>query len=205
MMLLLLLQPFFAGFGYGADLLKIFFLITLLSALYSISDNERVLGFGLILEVPALLLIVVSFFVEDSTTWRSVGFFFIIGFLLFTTVRILKHVLRDSEVTADKICGALCVYLLFGIIWASGYFLLEGLSPGSLAFASGGPDSIETLFSQCLYYSYVTLTTLGYGDISPVSQAAKSLAYVEALTGQLYLAVLVARLVALHIAHGRRD
>jgi hypothetical protein len=120
-------------------------------------------------------------------------------------------VLAPGEVTADKIYASLCVYLLLGLLWACGYLALELLRPGSLQvdgvdLATSVGDA-EGMLSHCFYYSFVTLTTLGYGDVKPTTPPAQSLAYVEALTGQLYLAVLVARLVALHIASsdsGRR-
>ena len=89
-------------------------------------------------------------------------------------------------------------FLLLGLCWAFIYALIEVLNPGSFSVASittAGSSSAYT------YFSFVTLTTLGYGDISPVAQVARSFAILEAITGQMYLAVLVARLVGTQIAH----
>ena len=97
---------------------------------------------------------------------------------------------------------------MIGFIWASAYFVLEAYSPGSFELdgiaLTTRTESLEAMLSKCFYSSYVTLTTLGYGDVKPTSPPAQSLAYVEALTGQLYLAVLVARLVALHVTHSKK-
>lgn len=206
-LLLLLLQPFFYNFEFGHKLLRVFFLLTLLTALYSISDNKRKLTAGLILAFVAVGAIGSSYIVHE-TRLLEVGFLVFILFLLLITVSILRHVLKAQEVTADIVYSALCVYLLIGFIWASAYFVVESYAPGSLeldgiALATRA-GSREAMFSKCLYYSYVTLTTLGYGDMKPTNPPAQSLAYVEALTGQLYLAVLVARMVALHIVHSTR-
>ena len=208
MLLLLLLSPFFTGFAFGAGLLQFLFLLTLGSALYSISDNKKRLTVGLVLLLFAVSAMASSY-ISDERRWLDLGFLVLIPFLIIITVSTLRYVLKASEVTAEKIYGALCVYLLLGFIWASAYFVMEAYLPGSLELdgraLSESVGSVEEAFSKCVYYSYVTMTTLGYGDIKPTAPATQSLAFIQALTGQLYLAVLVARLVALHIAHASRD
>ena len=119
---------------------------------------------------------------------------------------LLKVVLGKGPVTGDKLSGAVCVYLLIGVIWSLLFGILEIAAPGSLRFSdadAGVQEALRTGAPQgaTTYFSFVTLTTLGYGDIVPVSQAARSLAAVEALLGQLYLTILVARLVGLHMTH----
>ena len=205
---LLLLQPFLQNFEFGAPALRGFFVVTLVAALHSISDNRRRTILGLLIGLPALAAIGSSLLV-DQEGLLAVGFLVSVAFFFFVIVHVLRYVLAPGQVTAEKIYGALCIYLLIGLLWACGYFALELFRPDSLQ-VDGVPLSAvfgarEGLFSQCLYYSYVTLTTLGYGDVKPMTAPAQSLAYVEALTGQLYLAVLVARLVALHIASSSRE
>jgi len=94
--------------------------------------------------------------------------------------------------------GAVCVFLLIGVIWAIAYTLLELLAPGSFAGQAAGPPAGWD--SGWLYFSFVTLTTLGYGDILPVSGLARTLAYMEAVVGQFYVAVLVASLVSAYVS-----
>ncbi len=98
------------------------------------------------------------------------------------------------------IMGAICAYFLMGLVWAFAYSTLEFFQPGSFQMPPGTVNQ-ETF----AYYSYVTLTTLGYGEITPISAPARSFAILEAMIGQLYLAVLIARLVGIHIAQSSRS
>ena len=106
-----------------------------------------------------------------------------------------------GAVTADKIYGALCVYLLIGLTWGFMFLTLEGFQPGSFQFGQARSSGIEKDPATLVYFSFVTLSTVGYGDITPLSPPARSFAFMEAIIGQIYLAVLVARLVGLHIAY----
>ena len=114
---------------------------------------------------------------------------------------ILTHVFRSTRVTRETIAGAICAYLLIGAMWAHVFSIVESLTPGSFANNSieaeavPSPEPIRDQSDRFTYFSFVTLTTLGYGDITPLSQPAKNLAALEAIFGQLYLAVLIARLV----------
>jgi voltage-gated potassium channel Kch len=101
-------------------------------------------------------------------------------------------VLGEGRVDAERICAALCVYLLAGIAFGGLYAALESSAPGSLR---GAPTFA---LGDAVYFSFVTLATLGYGDITPAASAARALAVLEAVFGQLYLAVLIARLVGLY-------
>jgi hypothetical protein len=195
LLLLLLLHPFLENLSTAKILLDIFLTCTLLSALYSVSENKRRLKWASLLFLAAMVGVWLGYIVKENPVVAAsplmVTFFF-----AFVAVRILSYVLRAQEVTAEMIYGALSVYLVMGLIWAMVYAALEQTQPGSLQIGADQP-----LTQQCVYYSYVTLTTLGYGDVTPLSGPARSFSYVEALTGQLYLAVLIARLVGLHIAH----
>ena len=105
---------------------------------------------------------------------------------------LLAGVLGEGRVDAERVCAALCVYLLAGIAFGGVFAALERLGPGSLA----GTGSID--LDDTVYFSFVTLATLGYGDIAPAASATRALAVLEAVFGQLYLAVLIARLVSLY-------
>jgi len=136
----------------------------------------------------------------DLPTFAAASAALLIAFVLAV---LLRAVLASRLDAGERIRGAICVYLLLATLWALAFALLERAAPGSFdgldpaAAASDRP-------SDFLYFSLVTLTTLGYGDVRPVGAAARSLATLEALTGQLYLAILIARLVALGIVDARQ-
>ena len=121
--------------------------------------------------------------------WRSLSLLISVALL---TLVVLAQVFRAGPVTRSRIQGAIAVYLLLGLAWATGYELLALRRPGAFTGAAVEGD----LPQRWLYYSFVTLTTVGYGDITPVHPMARSLAVLEALTGQLYPAILLARLVS---------
>ncbi|MBS1246142.1 MAG: Ion transport 2 domain protein [Proteobacteria bacterium] len=135
---------------------------------------------------------------DDLTAWRELST--LVTLLLFTAV-VAGQVYRNGPVTHHRILGAVAVYLLLGLSWASAYAFLHQLRPDAFAGALG-----ETPIPQTwIYYSFITLATVGYGDITPVHPVARSLAIAEALTGQLYLAITLAHLVALRVGrHGKR-
>jgi voltage-gated potassium channel Kch len=109
---------------------------------------------------------------------------------------VLTQVFRQGPITFHRIQGAIAAYLLLGLAWANAYDLIELARPGALRFPEGGgPTPI-----RLVYFSFVTLTTVGYGDITPIHPAARSLAIAEALVGQLFPAILIGRLVSMEIA-----
>jgi hypothetical protein len=116
----------------------------------------------------------------------------------FLAVRIVLAMLRQRRVTSETVAGALSAYLFIGLIWAAIFALLERLHQGSVKLTT---EEEAFLLPSCIYYSFVTLTSLGYGDVTPNTMPTQYLSFVEAATGQLYLAVLVARLVGRHTVH----
>ena len=113
--------------------------------------------------------------------------------------RAYTAVMHRQRPVGDRIVGAICVYALIGLAWAKTYEALDGVVPGSFRFPADTAWAMPGLV-RYTYFSFVTLGTLGYGDVSPVTALAGTLAWMEAVTGQLYLAITVARLVALSLA-----
>jgi hypothetical protein len=121
-------------------------------------------------------------------------------FLCYVVAIILWRILHDSRVTLDTVAGTACVYMLFGFAWANVYMLVEGWRPGSLVIPDAflGPE--RNPGAALTYFSFVTLTTLGYGIVHPANPGVGGVCIIEALVGQLYLAIMIARMVGLHIA-----
>lgn len=203
LLLLLVLIPFFGGTVVGNIVVDIAFSAVLLSAIYAVSERKQQFMIAIVLAIPMLVTRWVNHFVNNNSLFlTSEGFTTL--FLVFTAVLILSHVLRDEEVTANKIYGALSVYLLIGLTWALLFVMIEGIWPGSFLMGQASGIPLVKRLPQFIYYSFVTLTTLGYGDITPLTPPVQTLAYLEAVIGQIYLAVLIARLVGLHIAHSMK-
>jgi hypothetical protein len=116
----------------------------------------------------------------------------------YTTIFVLRRVLQSERVTGDTLCGAIAVYLMIGLTWSLVYVLVEYLHPRSYRLATAG--ILQAPGKELLYFSYVTLATLGYGDVVPVTDGARSLAVLESLCGTIYMAILVARLIGLHLS-----
>ena len=121
-------------------------------------------------------------------------------FFAYLLIIILSHIFRQEEVTEDLITGAVCAYLLIGLVWTFIFYFLEQARQGSFSLVPNSPRDIGSFF----YYSFATLSTVGYGDIVPLTSPARSLSVLEALTGQLYLAITIARLVTVHASRPRK-
>ena len=117
-------------------------------------------------------------------------------------ILILKKIMKVKEITLDTIFGAINVYLLMGMSFAMIYGLIVAIDPGAIIYDGHGIESEAFPLFSLIYYSFVTLTTLGYGDILPVSPMAKTVAYLEAVFGVMYMAILVASLVSIYISKG---
>jgi hypothetical protein len=191
------IRPFLEGLIQVGFLADLFMTLILASGVCAVGRRGHML-FALLLVGLALGVRWVNYVVPLPYAEVIVNILAII-FFTFLIVVILNHINREKEISFDIIMGVICVYLVIGIIWADIYSLLETFQPGSFNL----PEGIEVKAAHFVYFSYVTLTTLGYGDITPISNPARNLAVLEAMMGQLYLAVLIAGLVGKYIAEKR--
>ena len=121
-------------------------------------------------------------------------------FLVLLTSLILGQALREGPTTSHRIMGAVAAYLLVGMIWSVAYYLIALWIPGAFSIQGpSAPGGRESLQSQLFYFSFVTLTTLGYGDIVAVHPMVRMLVILEGVVGQLFPAILIARLVSLQV------
>jgi len=200
----LVVLPFLPGGGAGGALIQLGWSIVILAGLLIASRNRNALWIALVIAIPVLVLR----WTAGHSDLRAVTIAAPLSsalFLAFTAGVVLKSIFFERRVTLDEILGGVIVYLLIGVIWAQLHHAVELAHPGAyllgevaLAATSSGADG--DLVLTFLYYSFTTLTTLGYGDIRPVTHAARVLSTSEALIGQLYVAILIARLVGSHIS-----
>ncbi|HZR79099.1 MAG TPA: ion channel [Chthoniobacterales bacterium] len=203
LVLIFIASPFVAPYYYGPAILNIIGAAVLLTATYAVSRRRSFLIFGLTVSIFSIVMTIwLAATPSHSLVLISHGSLMVlIGFF---AVAILSYVLGGGKVTWDKIYGAVCAYLLFGYAWTFSYSLIEEMQPGSFAFSSTSmPHDLVGRVMQLRYFSFVTLATVGYGDIVPASAAARTTALLEAILGQFYLVALVGRLVGLHIVHER--
>ena len=172
--------------------------LMLVSGAAAVADRPRAVLIVSVITVAALLVRWASwlFPTADLAVWREIS---TLATLVALCWVVLALVLRPGPITTRRIEGAIAVYLLLGFSWAHAYELVVLWHPGAFTGAVEGRGS-----PPWTYYSFVTLTTMGYGDIMPVHPLARAGAVLEALTGQLYLAIMLARLVSLEL-QSRRD
>ena len=199
LLLLVAIHPFLEEGAIARAVFLAFSTGVLLSAAYAVSHTKRSLAVALLLAMPAIVMGWSHLFVQTHTLHLiSVTLFML--FYTYTLLLVLRHVLSVQEVTADEIYGALSVYILIGFVWGLGYGVLERLVPGSFHSEVHGLGSADLI-----YYSFITLMTVGYGDMYPVSPIARSLSVIEAMVGIIFIAVFISRLVGMHTRGTKRS
>jgi hypothetical protein len=201
--------PILLGFDLSAAWFDGLTALLLVAAILSLCFERRQRQFALLLGTPTVLLSMGGHALpgEASVPMLFAGRLCEVLFLLGASVLIVESLFSAPTLTFDSILGAVCGYLFLGLAWAVLYAMIEGFRPGSFEISRKlvtGGEVARPLPHVLTYYSFVTLTTVGYGDISPVSPAARTLSWIEAITGQFYLAVIVAGLVSVLAAKGKR-
>ena len=192
LLVFLLIAPVINDVTASSLVNAIAFLSIIIIGIWSLVDHRRGFIIGIALALCSLILAFVNLALELSEL-RVLNNLVILLFCILSLVIVAQKVLFVPRIDANTLIGSACVYLLLGIIWGLLYSIVEFFFPGSF-HGTGEIYSDEQLW-QFIYYSFVTITTLGYGDIYPLIPFARSLAYLEAVCGQLYIALLVASLV----------
>ncbi|MFC1689444.1 potassium channel family protein [Pseudomonadota bacterium] len=174
--------------------------LMLLASLYAIIDRKWVFRTLGILLIPMLAA---NWFYEQGSILADFAAIATMLFLLLTTLSVLVHVIQAKRVNADMIYGSVAVYLLVGIIIALCFLFLHNMDPGSVVQSLDQKDPFghgSDNFAVLLYFSFIALTSVGFGDLTPVSAEARSLTMFAGLFGQLYMAILIAKLVGVYTA-----
>jgi hypothetical protein len=190
-------MPFVEDFALGKFIEPSLLTLLLISALLAVGGRRRVFVAGLLLLVPAIIFRWTHHLSPELLSPAAfIGFGIL--FIGFVIVNMLRYIMRASRVTAEVICAGISVYLLIALMWAMVYKLLGDIDPHSFYFASV-PHAEQTMTNaNSFYFSFATISSVGYGDITPVSKGARMFSVMEAITGLFFMAVLISRLVSLY-------
>ena len=145
-------------------------------------------------------------YATNSIQWELGFYVLTLAFLGTVAVLTIRHLMQSRRADNDTLAAALCAYAVLVLFWASAYSLVETLVSGSFSYSGATADVPQVMHfgfgdsMMSIYYSFVTITTLGYGDVLPVTALARMLAALQAFFGQAFVAILVARLVGLKLA-----
>src|SRR5881392_352712 len=196
--------PFVEEIEGGELIVSGLFSLVLLAGVVAVADRKRVLVIAVVLAIPAIAGRWINHFRPDLI---PPAVFLVAGLILiaFVVGNLLRFVLRAPSVNTEVLCASISAYLMLGLMWTMAYWLVDQLTPGG-AFSFNTNTGTRSMNGFTgFYFSFITLSTVGYGDITPVSRIARWLAAMEAMTGLLYVAVLIARLVSLYSAPGSAE
>ena len=197
LVLAIIAYPFLQGSVEGYLALAILFSVVLLAGVYVVSHHKRNLVIGLAFGVPAIAANWLRFF-SPSPEVIALNHVFSILFYAFIVYALLRGVLTSKKVTSDVLYGAVAVYLLLAITWGWVYSLLEFLMPGSFTIFVGPNAGGKPVWADLVYFSFTTLTSIGFADILPITYFSRSFAILETVMGVLYITVLIGRLVGMY-------
>ena len=201
--LLFISIPFVEEFKGGDLIVSVLLSLVMLSAVVAVAHRRVPFIVALLLLIPAIGGRWINHFRPDlipPSVFLTAGLL-LVGFVM---VNLLRFILRAPSVTLEVLCASISAYLMLGLMWTMAYWLVDQLTPGAFAFNTNiQPHSMNGF--NAFYFSFVTLSTVGYGDITPLFRIARWLAAMEAMTGLLYVAVLIARLVSLYSAPGSAE
>ena len=169
----------------------------LVAGLWSLHESRRWFIAGIVLAAASAITTIANAFAPgDLLVFATMAI--LLAFCVMSLMIALRQVLLTYDINLNRLIGAVCVYLLLGFIFGLIHILLAWLLPGSYAGIGSPEESGEGV--KYMYYSFVTLTTLGYGDVTPIRPLASAVAYIEAVFGIFYIAILVGALIGLMLS-----
>lgn len=206
-LMILVLFPLVQDAETGRLGIALLFLVVMLHALKILASRRRIfwLGFSMAITAGVIIPALIHAAAIPTAAYRPLihaCMAIYIAFLTLVIIVLVKSIFSGYRMTSDKIYAAISSYLLIGLLYAMLFLSVEDLNPA--AFGRAMPQWSGSA-SEIIYFSFTTLSTLGYGDITPQTPFAQTIAYLEAITGQLFVAILIARLVGLNIAQTTHD
>lgn len=201
LLILFLLGPIEQLMGMSFPLDALLFLITIVLMLRALLTKRRWLVLSIAAAVVAFFITIMAGSGEDrlDVPLLVVGCLLYIGLLSACIYTMLSNLIGERQIHKDTLIGGVCVYFLIGHVWSLLYIMIHALDPQ--AFVSHHTNPLK--FADFQYYSFTVLSTLGYGDIVPINPLARSLGSLEVITGQLFLAIFIARLMGLYLSQER--
>ena len=192
-------RPYDRGIVYVA-LWKLFFTCAFFTAIFNVKHHRGVKLSAVILAIPTLLFSWLELYGHSPQLFFIMNVLFTIAFLAVCTSSILFDVILHAKVTLETLRGVVCAYFMIAFLFAYVYYLIEYLFPGSFHLVERDVSFVtySRNLSEMMYFSFVTLLTIGYGDITPLLNFSQTAVVLEGIVGQFYVAILVARIVAVY-------
>jgi len=197
LVLLLVVTPFLEQLRDGDLVEALLTTLVLLAAVLAVGGSRRTLLLAGLIVSPSILGKWANHFRPDLVppeVYLVTGLIFV----AWVASQLLRYILRTPRVNSEVLCAGISGYLTLGLLWTFAYLVVARAVPGAFATGSGTPAAMDQFTT--IYFSYVTLTTTGYGDITPASNSCRMLAILEAMSGTFYVAIVISRLVALYSA-----
>lgn len=195
LILLLLVTPFVEDLPRGDMIEAILLTLVMVSAVVAVGVRRRTLVMAIFLVTPAVVGKWVNH-VRPDLIHPVVFLFFTTVYMIFVVANLLHFILRAPRVDTNVLCAGLSGYLMLGLLWIPAYLMVARLNPNAFVLTAGVDAGAPMDGFHSFYFSFVTLCTVGYGDITPVSKVARMLSVAEAIAGVFYVTVMISRLVA---------
>jgi hypothetical protein len=197
LVLMFISMPLLEQTKHGEGIAGVVLTLVLLSAVTAVGNRRRTLLWAIVLVLPALIGKWMNHLRPDMIP-EAVFLIPAILFIMFVIAHMFGFIFRSPRVDSEVLCAGIAGYLLLALLWAFAYTLAAGLVPDSFVFSAGTASGHVMKGFTALYFSFVTLCTVGYGDIVPASETARAMAMTEAAVGVFYIATIISRLVALY-------
>ncbi len=193
-------SPFVQNLPYGTLIEGLLVTVVMVLGMLAVSDQRQHFVITVILLALALAAKWIHHFRPDLVH-PTVPLAGIVVFYGFVVAQLLRFIVRAPRVDLNVLCAGISGFLMLGLLWMPLYLLVAQLDPGAFNLPGGASGTLDGF--SAFFFSFVTLCTVGYGDITPVSKVARMLAVMEAITGLFYMAVLISRLVSVYSAASR--
>jgi Ion channel len=195
LVLLFVVTPFIEDLPRGDLIEAVLLTLVMVSSVLAVGGRRRILVVALVLVVPAVVGKWINH-VRPDLLHPAVFLIATVIFFGFVVAHLLHFIVRAPRVDMEVLCAGVAGFLMLGLLWTPVYLLVARLNPGAFTLPASSGATLDGF--NAFYFSFITLCTIGYGDVTPVTKVARMLAVTEAIAGLFYMAVLISRLVSLY-------